>query len=77
MKDKIEKSVHCKVCKYCEFEDYKGRPNRYYCVHPLNPSSVNHTAGATIVCKTKRHETEMTIKRTPSWCPLKGETKNA
>ena len=42
MKDKIEKSVHCKVCKYCEFEDYNGRPNRYYCVHPLNPSSVKN-----------------------------------
>ena len=63
--------IKCKNCKYCEFENGNGSPNRYYCVHRLSKSVLDGTRGNTIICKTERRSEEFTIKRTPRWCPLK------
>lgn len=65
--------MNCKNCKYCIFCAGNGNLNRYYCEHPKNPDGVNHIASSTLICKTERHSTEMTRKRTPKWCPQKAE----
>lgn len=65
------KEIRCKECKWCEFSDGKGRPNRYYCTHPHNPNSMNMVSANTLITKTDRNSMEMKIKQTPKWCPLK------
>lgn len=62
--------IKCKECKYCEFSEGNGDPNRYYCTHKDSPSRIKGTAGATLICKTERRAKEFTIKKTPKWCPL-------
>lgn len=67
--------MNCENCKYCIFGEGNGNPSRYYCDHPQNPNLVNHISSGTLICKTKRHSTEMTRKRTPKWCPQKDTTE--
>ncbi|MHC1722487.1 MAG: hypothetical protein AB9836_04680 [Aminipila sp.] len=62
----MEKELECKICEHMNFEDGHGNPNRYYC----NAASTQCTPFK-LICKTERHSTEFTIKRTPKWCPLK------
>ena len=69
--------IKCENCKHCLFEGGNGRPGRYYCKHPSNPSAVARTAACKVICKTERRETVFTIKRTPKWCPeVEDETIN-
>lgn len=59
--------MNCKDCNYKVFEKSNGSPNRYYCKHPEALKGV----GARLICRTKRHSEEVTIKTAPRWCPLK------
>ena len=59
--------MRCVDCYQKKFEDYNGRPNRYYCEHPDAPRKY----GPALICKTERHSTELTIKTSPRWCPLR------
>ena len=52
--------MRCAECKYKRFGEDKGGVNRYYCTHPTAAASVN--ASARLIARTKRHETELTIK---------------
>jgi len=61
--------LNCKTCIFCGFNGGKGRPGKYFCLHPQNPSSVARTAAFKFICKTERRSTEFTIKNTPKWCP--------
>ncbi len=61
--------MKCKDCIYCEFLERNGDPNRYYCTHPVAAEMA--CAWAKMICRTARGSAEMTIKRTPRWCPLK------
>ena len=61
--------IDCQNCKYCEFQQAKGRPGKYFCLHPQNPSNVKRTAAFMVICKTERRSAEFTIKNTPKWCP--------
>ncbi len=64
--------MKCSECNHCQFaEDKKRGMNRYYCKHRAAAASVN--AGARLLARTKRHETELTVKTAPRWCPLKSE----
>lgn len=62
------KKVSCKNCRYCTFEEYKGNPNRYYCIHPV--ACKEHLCGAVKLCVCDRNSNELKIKKTPKWCPL-------
>ncbi len=62
--------MKCSECSYRTFAETKGGVNRHYCDHPTAAASVNATAR--LICRTKRHSKEMTIKNAPRWCPLKG-----
>lgn len=59
----------CVSCKHCHFELGNGNPNRYYCVHPTIMAGM----GNRMVCRTERYSTEITIKTSPRWCPLREE----
>ncbi|NDO20337.1 hypothetical protein FMM68_11835 [Lachnospiraceae bacterium MD329] len=61
--------MNCKNCKHCKYSEGGNHIGTYTCEHPRNPDSVNHIGGVTRICKTERHSTEMTRKRTPKWCP--------
>ena len=61
--------IDCKNCKHCKFEQGKGRPGKYFCMHPQNPSVIEHSASYKVICSTERRSTEFTIKKTPKWCP--------
>lgn len=58
----------CSECENAKFQDMNGRPNRWYCGHPEAKERVSCPAD-TMICKTERHHTEMTIKTCPKWCP--------
>lgn len=61
--------MRCAECSCCEFaEDKKGGVNRYYCTHKTAAGSVN--ASARLITRTKRHSTELTVKKAPRWCPI-------
>ena len=62
------KKTMCKDCCYKDFEAGNGQPNRYYCTHRLAGESVS--AAARLICRTERHNAELTIKTRPRWCPL-------
>ncbi len=66
---KGEEKMNCKNCKHCKYSEGGNHIGTYTCEHPRNPDSVNHIGGVTRICKTERHSTEMTRKRTPQWCP--------
>lgn len=63
----------CAGCKHCQFAPGNGNPNRYYCTHPATTAGM----GARMVCRTERHSTEITIKTSPRWCPLREEATHA
>ena len=58
----------CRECENTEFQDMNGRPNRWYCKHPEVRAHVSCPAD-TLICKTERYSTEITIKTSPKWCP--------
>jgi hypothetical protein len=58
----------CRKCENTEFQDMNGRPNRWYCKHPEVREHVSCPAD-TLICKTERYSTEITIKTSPKWCP--------
>ena len=60
--------MRCAECKFKCFGEDKGGVNRYYCTHQTAAASVN--ASARLIARTKRHETELTIKKAPRWCPI-------
>lgn len=61
--------MKCINCRYKSFEEYKDGLNRYFC---NNPEAIKNT-GSKLICKTERHSTELKIKTSPRWCPLKKE----
>ena len=64
--------MKCKDCSYKKLEKGNGSPNRYYCEHPIAyERAVGIGSPAREVCRTKRGCTEVTIKTSPKWCPLK------
>ena len=63
--------LKCRTCKYCVGGGNGSSPGRFWCKHPVAAKSVN--AGGKPICRTPRRSDEFTIKRTPKWCPLKGE----
>ena len=63
--------MKCSECNHCKFAEDKGGVNRYYCTHKKAAASVN--ASARLITSTKRHDTELTVKTSPRWCPLKEE----
>lgn len=67
MKKEVPK---CCECKEAHFMKGNGTPNRYYCYHPGCRDSVSP---AKMICRTKRHSTEFTIKTSPKWCPKRAE----
>lgn len=68
--------MNCKTCKYCKYGESSSHIGTYICEHPRNPDLQNHIGGVTRICKTERHSTEMTRKRTPKWCPKLQEKDN-
>jgi len=60
--------LKCKTCDACSFEEFNGRPNRYYCEEARTIDRP-----CRLICKTKRHSRDFTVKRTPKWCPRKGK----
>lgn len=63
--------MKCSECDHKHFETGNGSPNRYYCNNPVATAGV----GARLICRTERHKTDITIKTSPSWCPLKKKSK--
>ncbi len=61
--------MKCSECSYAKFEKINGSPNRYYCVHKDIKNYIN--AGRELICRTERCSTEMKIKTSPRWCPLR------
>ena len=59
--------MKCVDCELKEFQECNGRSNRYYCIHQDAPRQ----NGPALICKTERHSTELTIKTSPRWCPLR------
>lgn len=59
--------IYCKDCDFRRFENYNGSPNRYHCVHPEAVRGV----GYRLICRTDRHSSEIKMKTSPKWCPLK------
>ena len=70
----MEDKLKCKTCQYCSFNFGNGSTNRYYCDHPDNPNEVQGIAGATLICRCGRGQSEQakqfTRKTTPKWWPL-------
>lgn len=56
----------CSDCNLKIFSKGNGSPNRYYCRHPEATKM-----GSRMICRTERHKTELTIKTSPKWCPLR------
>lgn len=54
----------CRKCENTEFQDMNGSPNRWYCKHPEVREHVSCPAD-TLICKTERYSTEITIKTSP------------
>lgn len=59
--------MKCSECKYKKFEEYNGSPSRYYCIH----QDAAENASANIICRCDRGSSELKIKTSPRWCPLK------
>lgn len=57
--------LKCISCEHRSFMQGNGNPSRHYC--ELANTSCEPRR---MICRTERHETDMTIKRTPRWCPL-------
>nr|WP_278678750.1 hypothetical protein [Clostridium paraputrificum] len=60
-------NIKCSDCNYKKLEIYSGGINRYFCTNIEATKGV----GSRVICKTERHSTEITIKTSPRWCPLK------
>ena len=67
MEDKLMKCVDCDLKK---LQERKCGGNRYYCGHPDAPRK----NGPALICKTERHSTELMIKTSPRWCPLRNRS---
>ncbi len=61
--------MKCAECENCKFAGDKGGVNRFYCEHPEAAASVN--ASARLIARTERHSTELPVKTSPRWCPIK------
>ena len=59
--------MKCVDCDLKKLQERKCGGNRYYCGHPDAPRQ----NGPALICKTERHSTELTIKTSPRWCPLR------
>lgn len=59
--------MKCSECDYKCFCADSGGVNRYYCTNPIAIKDV----GSRLICRTERHCTELKIKTSPKWCPLK------
>jgi len=72
-------------CKDCELKSFsRGYPehvkssgiSRYYCEHPIAYKRAESVGShAREICRTKRGCKELTIKTSPKWCPLRGESQ--
>lgn len=65
--------MKCKDCTYKLFSENKSGPSRYYCKHPKARFVRSECEPTPMICRTKRHSDEITIKTSPKWCPLKQE----
>lgn len=65
--------IRCSECEYKEFASGNGRPNRYYCIHPKARFARSECEPTPMICRTKRHDSELIIKTAPKWCPRKTE----
>lgn len=65
--------MKCKDCDYKKYWEHKGGPGRYYCEHPDARFAKSECEPTPMICRTKRHSDEITIKTAPKWCPLRGK----
>ncbi len=62
--------MKCKDCKYLTFADmHNCNPNRYYCENPI--ICKERERGAVMICRCERGTSDLKIKTSPRWCPLK------
>jgi hypothetical protein len=64
--------MKCIDCEHKSFWSGNGDPNRYYCLHPEAVAG----RGAQMICRTDRHSTEIKIKTSPKWCPLRQKERD-
>ena len=67
--------MKCKDCTYKDFLEHKDGPGCYYCKHPKARFARSECEPTPMICKTKRHSDELTIKTSPKWCPLRKEVQ--
>lgn len=67
----MKRTVRCSECEHKELLERNGGANRYYCVHPKAQFVRSECEPTPMICRTVRHSTEMTVKTSPAWCPLK------
>ena len=63
--------MKCKDCGYKRLYVVKGGINRFYCEHPDARFARSECESTPMICRTKRHSKELTIKTAPKWCPFR------
>lgn len=67
--------MKCKDCSYKEFAKVNGGANRWYCTHEAARFVKSECEPTPMICRTKRHSEELTIKTAPKWCPINKRQK--
>ncbi|MGN0331733.1 MAG: hypothetical protein ACI4D9_01695 [Lachnospiraceae bacterium] len=70
IKERFEK-MKCKDCDHKKFMEGNGNPGRHYCHHPDARFARSECEPVPMICRTGRHDKEVTIKTSPKWCPLR------
>lgn len=63
--------MNCINCHHKEFTPGNGNPGRYYCKNPKARFARSECEPVPMICRTKRHSAELTIKTSPKWCPYR------
>lgn len=66
--------MNCIDCDYKEYTPGNGNPGRYYCKHPKARFAISECEPTPMICRTKRHSSELSIKSSPKWCPYRVKT---
>ncbi len=67
--------VKCKECDHKKFVSDKAGCNRWYCENPEARFARSECEPTPMICRTKRHSKEVTVKTSPKWCPLRKKGK--
>lgn len=68
--------IRCEECNYKAFREDKAGVNRWYCKNPAAEFARSECEPTPMICRTKRHSKELTIKTSPKWCPFRRKAMN-